>query len=664
MKFISIALAVAGALILSFSIRLILQVYRIAPANQKRRWAVLTALVGGFVAGYLGFGGILLTGVSLPIEPLVGGVFLGGALFVAIVLMLAKSTIAEVQRLNNSLESKVQQRTAELEHANSTLLASQKSIEEHKDFLETILDSLSHPFYVINVEDYTIALANSAAGFDQYECIGQRTCYRLTHSAEEPCHSREHPCPMELIKKTGKPAIVEHIHFTSDGAPRNVEIHSYPVFDSRGKLVQTIEYVHDITARKQAEKNMLLAKREAEHANRAKSEFLANMSHEVRTPMNAIIGMTNLALETDLNTMQRHYLKTVRDSSELLLNIINDILDFSKIEAGRLELHQRSFHLGTMLNNIVRALRVKATEKGIGCVFTHEPVDPELHVVGDDLRIRQVLINLVGNAIKFTQVGEVSLICEEARFGNEIEASFFVHDTGIGIPARVQEKIFNIFSQADSSISRSYGGTGLGLAISRRLVQMMGGDIRLTSVEGRGSTFYFTLRFAIGEKVLEVISNDQGNGEPGLRILLVDDVATNRDLARMLLENDGHTVSCVESGKDAFALLATEDYDCVLLDIQMPEMDGFTVTELIRRAEKEVHPQFAIHQDLLGQVASRIHGGHLPLIAMTAHAMSGDRERCLSAGMDGYISKPFKIEEIRCQLSMLPRRGDKQDKSL
>lgn len=656
MKIFAAFLALAGAFILVYSIFLILKVHAIAPESQKRRWSVLTALMGSFVLGYLGFAIVILTGVSFPVELLVGGVFLGGALFVVVILLLSRATITELHQLNDFLEASVSERTSKLEESNISLRESQRNLNEQKTFLENVLNSLEHPFYVINVEDYTIALANRASGFGDLDPSHPSTCHRLTHKSDTPCNCQEHPCPLETIKITGKPATVEHVHFDALGQPRNVEIHSYPIFDENGRLVQTIEYVHDVTVRKHAEREMLKAQQEAERANRAKSEFLANMSHEVRTPMNAIIGMTSLALSTDLTSMQRHYLMTVRNSSELLLNIINDILDFSKIEAGKLELDQRPFHLGSVLNNVVRSLKLKAGEKGIGLILTHDPIDDATQLLGDDLRLSQVLINLVGNAIKFTKKGEVSIICEEQLQQNSIEVSFFVNDTGIGISPEAQEWIFNIFSQADNSITRSYGGTGLGLPISQRLVQMMGGEIRLTSVEGKGSTFYFCLRFPIAEREEKAEAKIDTPVRCALNILLVDDIATNRDLAMMLLENDGHAVICVESGLEALQLLSKNHFDCLLLDIQMPEMDGFQVTRVIRSAERKIRPDYLVDPQIIEDVAARLHGGHLPIIAMTAHAMSGDRERCLQAGMDGYISKPFHIDEIRCQLNMLCSR--------
>jgi len=660
MKIFAACLALIGAGILSCSIQLILLVHANAPTGQKRGWSILTALMAGFVLGYIGFAVVLITGVPFPLELLVACVFLGGALFVVTVLLLAKATIIELRRFNESLESIVRQRTNELEQSNASLQESQSRLKDQTSFMENVLNSLGHPFYVINIDDYSVALANEATGFGKLNSGLPSTCHRLTHNSDVPCHCADHPCPLEIIKKTGKPVKLEHVHFDVLGQPRNVEIHSYPIFANDGRLVQAIEYSLDITDRKKAEQKMMQAKLEAEKANRAKSEFLANMSHEVRTPMNAIIGMTNLALATELTAMQRHYLQTVRDSSELLLNIINDILDFSKIEADRLELQQRPFHLGTVLDNIVRSMKLKAGEKRLGLILHHDPVDGSQWIRGDDLRLRQVLMNLVGNAIKFTRRGEVTVICEEERSGDELEVSFFVNDTGIGVPAEAQKRIFNLFSQADNSITRMYGGTGLGLAISQRLVEMMGGEIRVTSVEGQGSTFYFVLRFPLGEQGTERQKDVGGSDLPPmrstLRVLLVDDIATNRELARMLLENDGHSVTCADSAMGALSALADKHYDCMLLDIQMPEMDGFQVTRLVREAEKQKAPDFLPHQEIMTEVAARLYGGHLPLIAMTAHAMSGDRERCLQAGMDGYISKPFQLDEIRGQLNMLCQR--------
>lgn len=658
MKVFAACLALVGSGILGFSIVLILRLYRIAPKRQKRGWSLLTALMTCFVFGYLGFAFFLMTGVLFPVDLLVGWVFLGGALFVVVILTLSKSTISELYSVNNSLEQLIQARTAELESSSRSLNDSRQDIKKKNEFLESVLDALGHPFYVINAEDYSIVLANKASGFGDLSTARPLTCFQLTHNSDKPCNCENHPCPLEIIKKTGKPVTLEHVHFDSQGQPRNVEIHGYPITDSSGRLVQTIEYVLDITYRKNAERELLQAKREAEQANKAKSEFLANMSHEVRTPMNAIIGMTNLALATDLTSMQRHYLMTVRDSSELLLNIINDILDFSKIEAGRLELDKRPFHHGDIVKGVIRALKLKACEKGLSLIFSYEPIDSALCIRGDDFRLRQILFNLVGNAIKFTQAGEVTVICEEELFGKELEVSFFVNDTGIGIAPEAQKRIFDLFSQADTSISRSFGGTGLGLAISQRLVRMMGGEIRMTSVEGKGSTFFFVLRFPL----VAESSSDLFVAIPdaavicALNILLVDDIATNRDLARMLLENDGHTVRITSNGLEALQALGEDHYDCVLLDIQMPGMDGLQVTELIRIAEEVTPPRFEDHEEIMAGVAARLYGGHIPLIAMTAYAMSGDRERCLKAGMDGYISKPFQPDEIRCQLNMLCRR--------
>lgn len=659
MKVFAACLALIGSGILSYSILLIIRLYRIAPGKQKRGWSLLTALMACFVVGYLGFALILMTGVRFPVDLLVGWVFLGGALFVVVVLRLSKSTISELYTVNNSLEQLVQARTAELQSSSQSLRDSRQDIKAQMEFLESVLDALGHPFYVINVEDYSIVLANKASGFGDLDTARPLTCYQITHKSERPCNCENHPCPLEIIKKTGKPVTMEHVHFDNQGQPRNVEIHSYPITDGNGKLVQTIEYVLDITDRKIVERELLQAKREAEKANKAKSEFLANMSHEVRTPMNAIVGMTNLALATDLTSMQRHYLMTVRDSSELLLNIINDILDFSKIEAGRLELEKRSFQLGDIVNGVIRALKHKAGEKGLSLIFSYQPIDSSLSLSGDDFRLRQILFNLVGNAIKFTQEGEISVICEEELVGNELEVSFFINDTGIGIAPEAQKRIFDLFTQADTSISRSFGGTGLGLAISQRLVHMMGGEIRMTSVEGKGSTFFFALRFPVvaeNEKECVPVIPD-ADVICALNILLVDDIATNRDLARMLLENDGHTVTVTGNGLDALRALAENHYDCVLLDIQMPGMDGLKVTELIRISEQVTAPRFEEHEEIMAGVAPRLYGGHIPLIAMTAYAMSGDRERCFKAGMDGYISKPFQPDQIRCQLNMLCRRA-------
>ena len=677
--------------------------------------------------------------------------------------------IGRLRQTSEELEQRVQERTTEL-----------RAREEQQ---RTILATVNEAFVAVDPSSRILEWnkqAEATFGWSRQEALGRL----LTETIIPPRFREAHLRGLAHFMKTGEgPVLNKRLELSAlhrDGREFPVEITIAAI--AQGETYLFGAFVHDITEQKQARDQLMRAKEAAETASRAKSDFLANMSHEIRTPMNAIVGMSELLIDMDLTATQREYVGMIQESADALLTLINDILDFSKIEAGRFQLESTAFDLRDSVGDTMKTLAERAHRRGLELAYHVDPDLPEF-LVGDRNRLRQVLVNLVGNAIKFTKQGEVFLDTQcQQRTGHEILLHFAVKDTGIGITPEQRERIFQAFEQADESTTREYGGTGLGLAIASRLVDMMGGRIWVDSQIGRGSTFHFTARFGIppndempglpapaerlqglrvlvvddhatncrileemlrlwqmrpetrlsGSEALQVLRDAHGSGRPfdlvlldsnmperdgfdvaeairqdpqlravtmmmltssdrsgegkrcksmgiaayltkpvkqselfqaialamgadveprrpkapslaeiagqtrPLRILLAEDSVVNQKLTMAQLEPHGHTVVLANNGKEAVEQAAADAFDLILMDVQMPEMDGFQATRAIRRRERDT-------------------GRHVPIVAMTAHALKGDRERCLQAGMDDYVSKPVRVKELfACFQKLLP----------
>ncbi|WP_432737709.1 PAS domain S-box protein [Maridesulfovibrio sp. FT414] len=421
----------------------------------------------------------------------------------------------------------------------------------------------------------------------------------------------------------------ENFVMVSNGEERLMQWSYSRLLDAKGDALGVLSVGQDITERKRGEVELCEARDAAEEASRAKSEFLANMSHEIRTPISAIIGMSEMTLNTNLTREQKGYLVTVKKAAESLLHIINDILDISKIEARKMELRPEDFNLYDMLDKQISVLRVQAEEKGIELrASISDHVSRCYH--GDEYRLGQIIINLVGNAIKFTEKGYVEISVDHVGSYEEgAVLEFRVKDTGIGISEDKAGKLFESFVQLNAGYSKRHPGSGLGLAISRQLVEMMGGRISFTSREGWGTEFKFTVKLKSSDgECLETPADEHlGIAKPkkiGARILLAEDNATNQVYISHFLTEEGFTVETACNGIETIELLENEGpFDVILMDVQMPEMDGLQATQKIRES-----------------------GNDIPIVALTAYAMEGDREKFLSSGMDAYSSKPVKIDEL------------------
>jgi PAS domain S-box-containing protein len=691
----------------------------------------------------------------------------------------------ELRRAHADMEERVLARTADLNRANKALETevavrgrTEEALRESSELVRLVLDSIPEAVYGIDMQGNCTFCSPSCLGLLGYqeasELLGKNMHDLIHHTRPDGTLYPVEECHIyEAFRRRHGTHRDDEVLWCRDRTSFPAEYWSQPLHRD-GNVIGTVVTFVNIRERKRAEQVLREAREAAEAANCAKSEFLANMSHEIRTPMNGVIGMTELALDTELTQEQRGYLNLVKSSAESLLALINDILDFSKIEAGRLDMETIEFNLRDSLDDTMKAVSLRAHEKGLELACHVLPDVPDA-LRGDPTRLRQIVINLIGNAIKFTSQGEV-LIRVETQQETESEAilHFAVTDTGVGILSEKQAAIFEAFTQADNSTTRKYGGTGLGLSISSRLVEIMGGRMWLESEPGRGSTFHFSARFqlqkastskhapigletlrdvsvlivddnATNRRILQemllgwqmrAVETDSGasalallkraaadgrafslvlldaqmpevngfqvaeqmkqdpqmapsvlimltsaglrgdaarcrelgikaylpkpikhsdllqaiktvlsspprtkqapalvtlhslrEGRGHLKILLAEDNRVNQVLAVRLLEKRGYTVVLVETGKAALEALQNESFDLILMDVQMPEMDGLEATARVRKHEKTT-------------------GKHIPIVAMTAHAMVGDKERCLQSGMDAYISKPLTVKDL------------------
>ncbi len=434
------------------------------------------------------------------------------------------------------------------------------------------------------------------------------------------------------IRKTGWLSDIQTKVIRKDGSLLDVSASITVLKDPRGQIVGAIGILRDLSRQKVFEEQLLQAKLAAEEANQAKSVFLAKMSHEVRTPMNAIIGMLDLTLDTHLTEEQKDNINVAKDAADNLLSLINDILDLSRAQAGKVVIEEVEINVTDIVKNVCKALSVLARNKNIDLVWEIDPKMPRL-MMGDPVRLRQVLVNLISNAVKFTNKGRVTVnVKVESLRDKDCMVCFEIIDHGIGIPAKNLPNIFDVFTEAHNTTARRYGGTGLGLAICKKLVEMMRGSIVVESTEGMGSTFRFNIIFLVNSDLLlkhahHIRDELQNIGLlpetlRNLRILLAEDDPVNQRIAVKTVEKFGWKVTAVSDGQEVLDILEKQAFDVILMDDSMPKLSGIETTHVIRREEKQT-------------------GMHIPIIAMTANAMTGDRERYIAEGMDGYVSKPF-----------------------
>jgi len=447
------------------------------------------------------------------------------------------------------------------------------------------------------------------------------------------------------IRKKGLLSDIETQMYRQDGSLLDVNLSISIIKNKEGEIEGAIGIMSDISEKRRVQEELVKAKTAAEAANSSKSLFLANMSHEVRTPMNTILGMVDLTLDTKLTDEQRDNLQTVKNAADVLLTLLNDILDLSRVEAGKIQMEKIEINVRDILNSVGKSMALVARNKGLKLLWSVQEDVPKL-VIGDPTRIRQVLVNLINNAMKFTFKGEIEAQVKlKRRDKDRCELLFSVRDSGVGIPKDKQAAIFEVFTQADVSTTRRFGGTGLGLAISRKLVEMHGGKIWVESEEFKGSTFYFQIPFTVVKKedvpqalkaesiedqLRAQLPNAPAESKRDLKqlsVLLAEDNIVNQRMTMRMLEKRGWQVTSVDNGQQVLDYLHKGAFDIILMDVQMPILDGFEATRIIRENEKNT-------------------GLHIPIVALTARAMSGDEEKCKACGMDGYVSKPIDRQKL------------------